>query len=70
MPVAIPVTKPEERPTVAIPVAPLLQVPPGTLDDKVADAAMQMLVVPVIVPADGVALTVAIADIRQPVDNV
>ncbi len=70
VPGVMPLTVPEESPTVATPVALLLQVPPGTLEDRVADADVQILVVPVIVPADGVALTVAIAVVLQPVGNV
>ena len=60
VPAATPVTKPAE-PTVAIPVLPLLHVPPEVPSDKVMFAPVPTVVKPDIVPADGIVLTVMTA---------
>ena len=60
VPAAIPVTAPV-LPTVAIPVAPLPQVPPVTPSDRVTTVDWHKANVPVIVPAGGKPFTVTTA---------
>ena len=58
MPAATPVTTPEDEPTVATDVVPLVHVPPETVLDKVIVKPVQTLDDPLMVPADGAALIV------------
>ena len=48
VPTPTPVTTPLDEPTVAIPVLPLLQVPPAVASERVTDKPKHMVVVPVI----------------------
>lgn len=61
----MPLTIPEEDPTVATPVLLLVQVPPDTVLPSVVVAPAHALVVPVIVP--GLVFTVTIAVTEHPV---
>ena len=61
MPAAIPVTNPVVDPMVAIPVLPLVHVPPGEASVSVIEDPMQTAEGPEIPPATGVVVTVTIA---------
>ena len=61
MPAAIPVTNPVVDPMVAIPVLPLVHVPPGEASVSVIEDPMQTAEGPEIPLATGVAVTVTIA---------
>jgi len=65
VPAATPVTKPAE-PTVAIPVLPLLHVPPEVPSDKVMLEPAVTVDKPVIAPAEGSGFTVTVAMTWQP----
>jgi hypothetical protein len=67
MPPAIPVNMPEEEPMVAIPVLPVLHVPPGVEDNDVV-APAHMASTPVIPMGNGFTVTTAV--VKQPVGNV
>lgn len=60
VPVATPVTTPEEEPTVAIPVLPLVHVPPDEVLLNVVVDPTHTFVVPVMVAGNGFTVTVAI----------
>lgn len=68
VPADTPVTIPEINPTVAIPVAPELQVPPVIASLNVVVVPIQIFVEPLIITGDG--LTVIVVVIIQPVGNV
>jgi hypothetical protein len=68
VPVLTPFTTPVEEPTVAIPVPPLVQVPPVGEELRVVVEPVQTEAVPVI--ADGCVLTVTAWVAKQPPDNV
>jgi hypothetical protein len=68
VPVAIPVTNPESRTTVALAVLLLIQVPPAVALDKSAVDPTQTLLGPVL--AAGAAITVTSVVLIQPVGNV
>ncbi len=60
VPVATPVTIPEDDPTVAMPVALLLHVPPGTELPNGLVNPTHTLILPVITPGDGLTDTVVV----------
>ncbi len=64
-PAATPVTTPVPVPTVAMPVLLLVQIPPPVALDKVVPEPVHTVAVPV--TAAGKALTVAVAEAKQPV---
>ena len=68
VPAATPETTPVDEPTVATPVAELAHVPPAGVLDSVVVAPTQTDAVPAI--AEGSALTVTEAEVRQPVASV
>ena len=57
MPTATPVTRPSV-PTVALAVLVLVQAPPATKSERVIEAPPQTVETPLMLPAEGVALTV------------
>jgi hypothetical protein len=64
----MPETMPDTEPTVAVLVAPLLQVPPPGLQLSDVEAPAQILYVPVIAPGGG--LTVTVVLVVQPLAEV
>ena len=60
VPAATPVTTPEDALTVATPVLELVQLPPETVELNVEVEPTQTLVLPLILPAVGNALTVTV----------
>ena len=60
VPAATPVTTPEDALTVATPVLELVQLPPETVELNVEVEPTQTLVLPLILPAVGSALTVTV----------
>jgi hypothetical protein len=67
-PALTPLTTPVAAPTVAMPVALLLQVPPGVASLNVVDAPTHMNAVPVMGEGNGFMVTVAV--VLQPVGKV
>jgi hypothetical protein len=65
VPAVTPVTTPDDEPTVATPVAVLVQVPPLTVLVRVVVADVQTVAVPPMAAGDGVVVIVVLAEAEQ-----